>query len=55
MAKDSKNVSDMDCKFFETSDDVPDHRDLDSEKKNLMIFDDLQSVGKAKQMRYVLY
>src|SRR6218665_747630 len=42
MAKDSKNASDMDCKFFETSEDVPDLRDLYSEKKNLMSFDDLQ-------------
>lgn len=41
MAKDLKNMSDMDCKFFKTSEDIPDPRELSSEK-NLMIFDDLQ-------------
>ena len=29
------------CNFFETASDVPDPRDLNSEDKNLMIFDDL--------------
>jgi len=41
MAKDLKNMSDMDCKFSKTSEDIPDPRELSSEK-NLMIFDDLQ-------------
>jgi len=54
MAKDSKNASDMDCKFFETSDDVPDPRDLDSEKKNLMIFDDLQLEKQNKCETYYI-
>jgi len=40
--KDLKNASNMNCKFFETSDDVPDPRYLNSEKKNLMMFDALQ-------------
>jgi len=31
----------IDCKFFETSDDVPDPRDLNPEHKNVMVFDDL--------------
>src|SRR6218665_3245515 len=38
---DNKNP-DIDCEFFESEDDVPDPRELNSEKKNLMIFDDLQ-------------
>jgi len=35
------NLADIECNFFETSDDVPDPRDLSMEKKNLMVFDDL--------------
>ena len=31
----------MKCNFFETASDVPDPRDLNTEDKNLMIFDDL--------------
>ena len=42
MAKNLDKKSDIECKFYETSEDVPDPRDLSSEKKNLMIFDDLQ-------------
>ena len=36
-----KNKSNIKCNFFETASDVPDPRDLNSEDKNLMIFDDL--------------
>ena len=39
-AKSIKNKS-IRCNFFETASDVPDPRDLNSEDKNLMIFDDL--------------
>ena len=35
-----KNKTDIECKFFETDDDVQDPEDLDISKKNLMIFDD---------------
>ena len=43
LAKESDNKNpDIDCEFFESEDDVPDPRELSSEKKNLMIFDDLQ-------------
>ena len=38
----SHTKSGIDCKFYEDSDDVPDPRDLSIDKKNLMIFDDLQ-------------
>ena len=40
-AKSIKNKSNIKCIFFETASDVPDPRDLNSEDKNLMIFDDL--------------
>ena len=40
-AKSVKKKSDIKCNFFETASDVPDLRDLNSEDKNLMIFDDL--------------
>ena len=36
------NPADIECQFFETSADVPDLGELSSEKKNVMIFDDLQ-------------
>ena len=41
MAKDIRGKSDDECKFYESADDVPDHRELSSGKKNLMVFDDL--------------
>ena len=40
-AKSIKNKSNVKCNFFETASDVPDPRDLNSEDKNFMIFDDL--------------
>ena len=39
MAKEIRDKSDIVCTF--TNDDVPDRRELSSEKKNLMIFGDL--------------
>ena len=42
MAEKLDKPADIACTFFETSDDVPDPRDLNSINKNLMIFDDLQ-------------
>ena len=36
-----KNKSNVKCNFFEMASDVPDPRELGSEDKNLMIFDDL--------------
>ena len=35
-----KNKSNVKCIFFETASDVPDPLELNSEDKNLMIFDD---------------
>ena len=40
-AKSIKNKSNVKSNFFEASSNVPDPRDLNSEDKNLMIFDDL--------------
>ena len=40
-AKMIKNKTNVKCNFFETASDVPDPRDLNTEDKNLMIFDDL--------------
>ena len=36
------NPANIECQFFKTSADVPDLRELSSEKKNLIIFDNLQ-------------
>ena len=41
MAKDIRDKSDVECKFYESAEDVPNPRELSSEKKNLMVFDDL--------------
>ena len=41
MAKDIRDKSDVECKFYESAEDVPDPRELISETKNLMVFDDL--------------
>ena len=40
-AKSVNDDSDLKCSFFESATDVPDPRELNSEDKNLMIFDDL--------------
>lgn len=52
MAKNSNERSDIDCNFFETSEVVPDPRDLSNQKKNLMIFDDLQLEKQNKCETY---
>ena len=41
MAKDIRDKSDVECIFYESAEDVPDPRELSSEKKNVMVFDDL--------------
>ena len=41
MAKDIRDKSDVVCNFYQSAEDVPDHRELRSEKKNRMLFDDL--------------
>ena len=41
MAKEIRDKSDVVRNFYQSAEDVPDPRELSSEKKNLMIFDDL--------------
>ena len=41
MAKDISDKSDVECKLYQSAEDVPDPRELSSEKKNLMVFDNL--------------
>ena len=41
MAKNQSHKSDIECKFFESASDVPDPRELCSDNKNIMVFDDL--------------
>ena len=37
MAKDIRDKSDVMCNFYQSAEDVPDPRELSSEKKNLMV------------------
>ena len=41
MAKEIRDKFDVVCNFYQSAEDVPDPKDLSSEKKNLMVFDDL--------------
>ena len=41
IAKDIRDKCDVECKFYESAEDVPDPRGRNSQKKNLMVFDDL--------------
>ena len=41
MAKTIRDKSDVECNFYQSAKDVLDPRELSSEKKNLMVFDDL--------------
>ena len=41
MAKEIRDKSDVVCNFYQSAKDVPDPRELCSEKKNLMVLDDL--------------
>ena len=41
MAKTQTDKSDIECKFYESPSDVLDPKELSSDKKNLMVFDDL--------------
>ena len=41
MAKEIRDKSDVVCNFYQSAEDDPDPRELSSEKKNLMVFDDL--------------
>ena len=41
MAQQIRDKSDVACNFYQSAEDVPDPRELSSEKENVMIFDDL--------------
>ena len=41
MAKEIWDKSDVVCNFYQSAEDVPDPRELSSDKKNLMLYDDL--------------
>ena len=41
MAKETRDKSDVECNFYQPAEDVPDPRELSSDKKNLMVFDDM--------------
>ena len=42
MAKEIRDKSDVECNFYQSTEDVHDPRELSSEKKNLMVFDDVK-------------
>ena len=41
MTKEIRDKSDVVCNFYQSAKDVPDPRELSSEKKNLMVFEDM--------------
>ena len=41
IAKEIRDKSDVECKCNESAEEIPDPRELSSEIKNLMVFDDL--------------
>ena len=41
MAKEIRHKSDVVCNFYQSAEDVSDPRKISSEKRNLMVFDDL--------------
>ena len=55
MTKDIRDKSDVQCNFYQSAEDVPDPRELSSEKNNLMVFDDLllekQNICKSYYVR----
>ena len=53
MAKDFRDKSDVECKFYQSAEDVPDPRELSSEKKNLMVFYDLFEKQNTCESYYV--
>ena len=51
MATEIIDKSDVVCNFLQSAEDVPDPRELSSEKKNVMIFDDLLLQNKTHANR----
>jgi hypothetical protein len=54
VGRDNALKSDIQCKFYESSEDVPDPKDLDKTKKYLMIFDDLQLEKQSICQKYYI-
>ena len=54
MAKEIRDKSDVVCNFYQSAEDVLDSRELSSEKKNIMVFDDLL-LEKQKYLKILLY
>jgi ABC-type dipeptide/oligopeptide/nickel transport system ATPase component len=54
MSRNLNDESDICCNFYESAEDVPDPRDLSREKKNVMIFDDLQLEKQNKCETYYI-
>ena len=52
IANEIRDKSNVVCKFYKSAEDVPDCRELSSEKKNLIVFDDL--LLETKHMWIVL-
>ena len=54
MAKEVRDKSDAECNLYQSAEDVPDPRDLSSEKKNLMVFDDLFSLKSKSHVNRIM-
>ena len=52
MAKNQTGKSDIECKFYESASNVLGPKELSSDKKNLMVFDDLLLEGENKCEAY---
>ena len=50
MEKEIKDKSDVVCNFYQSAEDIPDPRELSSEKNNLMVFDDLKDKTPVNRM-----
>ena len=53
MAKEIRYKSDVECNLYQSAEDVPDPRELSSEKKNLMVFDNMLLEKKPCESYYV--
>ena len=53
IAKEIRDKSDVECKFYQSAEDVPDPREQSSQKKNLMVFDVLLEKQKTGESYYV--
>ena len=47
LAKEIRDKSDVECNICQAAEDVPDPRELSSEKKNRMVFDDLSGITEV--------